>query len=270
MSETLQVNGLHVVHAPVPKAPAGRPPLLLVHGLGHGAWCWELWQGRLPALGWESYALSLRGHPDSFNVERETFLKRTRIADYADDVATVAAHIGRPSVLVGHSMGGITAQVYAARHLAAGGALPALVLIAPAGPGHFGPLRPGPVPTDVPYGMPRDVVAKRYFHTATGEVLERALDRICPESPSVVNEFGLAPGIQVPRDALTCPLLVVTGEYDATPVPREGELARYYGGESLHDAENGHDLMLEAGWEPLLLRILRWVEAKTGGRAARG
>ena len=48
---------------------------------------------------------------------------------------------------------------------------------------------------------------------------------------------------------------------DGVRVARSGPppgtaLAGYQGGEHIHDAENGHDLMLEGGWEPLLERIL--------------
>ncbi|HKJ00764.1 MAG TPA: alpha/beta hydrolase [bacterium] len=266
MMETYQVGGLHVVHAAPEGAAAqsARPPLLLVHGSGHGAWCWELWQERLPRLGWESYALSLRNHPGSAPVDRETFLQRTTVEDYADDVAAVAAQIGRPAIVVGHSMGGIVVQRFAARHLAGGGALAGLVLLTSVAPGQLGPLRDAPLPTDVPYAVPREVASERYFHSAAPDVLSRALDRICPESPSVTNQYSLGAGVPIAPGEITCPVLVVTAEHDGSVVPRDGRIADYYGGEWLHDAENGHDVMLEAGWAPLLDRILAWSDRHAG------
>jgi pimeloyl-ACP methyl ester carboxylesterase len=48
-----------------PAGDTGTPPLVLVHGLGHGAWCWELWQEAAAAAGHSSYAVSLRGHGGS-------------------------------------------------------------------------------------------------------------------------------------------------------------------------------------------------------------
>jgi pimeloyl-ACP methyl ester carboxylesterase len=35
-----------------PAADDGRPPLLFVHGLGHGAWCWEHWQAAAAEAGY--------------------------------------------------------------------------------------------------------------------------------------------------------------------------------------------------------------------------
>lgn len=92
-----------------------RPPLLFIHGAYTGAWCWQ--PHFLPffaELGYHCVALSLRGHGRSGGGQRSA---SWGIADYADDVAGVAASIrerfGRPPVLVGHSMGGFVALQYA-------------------------------------------------------------------------------------------------------------------------------------------------------------
>lgn len=269
MAEHYSVDGLHVDHAvPAPSVTAGdgspeRPPLLLVHGSGHGAWCWEFWMERLSALGWEAHALSLRNHPGSREVPDESYRRETRVADYADDVSAVAAQLGRPAVVIGHSMGGIVTQAFVSRAASAGRPEPypaGMVLLASVGPGALGPIRNEPMTLERPY-RPNDEAARaRYFHTASEDVVARALARLVPESPAVTNEYSLAPGIQIDSASITCPTLVVTAEHDHTPVPRGGAIADYYGGEWLHDADIGHDVMLEAGWEPLLDKILSWVE----------
>lgn len=261
MERTFAVAGLHVVHAAPDAGPtADRPPLLLVHGAGHGAWCWERWLARLPGLGWEAYALSLRGRPGSRAVDEETFRQRLRVDDYADDVAAVAAHIGRPCAVMAHSMGGIVAQRFAARHTAAGGSTAALVLLTAVSPGQLGPLRDGPLPTERPYSLPREVAAQRYFHTAPPDVQAWALDRLCPESPAVMNEYSLGAGVPIAPDAIRCPVLSVTAEHDGSSVPRDGRIAEHYGGTWLHLPDEGHDVMLEAGEAALLPRILAWLD----------
>ena len=59
---------LHSVAARAASAAPGaasadsRPPVLLVHGAYHGAWCWDGWVERLDAEGWAVHALDLRGH----------------------------------------------------------------------------------------------------------------------------------------------------------------------------------------------------------------
>lgn len=75
---------------------------------------------------------------------------------------------------------------------------------------------------------------------------------------------GEVPGVSIASSRITCPVLSVTAGFDGTSVPKDGALAEYYGGEHIHDAENGHDLMLEAGWEALLERILDWVTRRVG------
>jgi pimeloyl-ACP methyl ester carboxylesterase len=270
MIETYAVEGLHVVHvAPPAGAPAGRPPVLLVHGASHGAWCWELWLERLPELGWEAYALSLRNHPGSYAVDERTFCTGLRVDDYADDVAVVARHIGRPCLVMGHSMGGIVVQRFAERHRAAGGRLAGLVLLTAASPGQLGPLRPAPLPTDKPYTLERAVARERYFHTAAPEVRERALDRLSPESPSVMNHYSLDAGVPIDPAAITCPVLSVTAAHDGSTVPRDGRIAAFYGGQHLHLPDDGHDVMLEACWESLLEQVLTWAEGGAGRIGAR-
>ena len=100
------------------------PPLLFVHGAGHGAWCWaEHFLDFFAEHGFDSYALSLRGHGESGGRER---LRWTSIADYVSDVEQVAAGLPREPVLVGHSLGGRVVQKYLEAHEA-----PAAVLLAP-------------------------------------------------------------------------------------------------------------------------------------------
>ncbi|GAB3309434.1 alpha/beta hydrolase [Geodermatophilus aquaeductus] len=68
------------------------PPLaVLVHGLWHGAWCWDDVRAALSARGVDSVAVDLP------------------LTDLAADTAAVRAALdaaGRPAVLVGHSYGG--------------------------------------------------------------------------------------------------------------------------------------------------------------------
>jgi alpha-beta hydrolase superfamily lysophospholipase len=80
---------------------------------------------RLAARGRSAYALSLRGHGAS---PRPRFPRLATLGDYVEDVAQAVARIGRPPVLVGHSMGGLLVQ----RYLAEGGRAVGVALLAPA------------------------------------------------------------------------------------------------------------------------------------------
>lgn len=114
-------------YGPEPTAD-GRPPLLFIHGSFCGAWIWQ--EHFLPYFaeaGWPCLAVSLRGHGGSDGIES---LDQWGLADYVNDVAAAAAGLPRPPVVIGHSLGGMVAQRFVCRHVAAG-----LVLLCSVGPG---------------------------------------------------------------------------------------------------------------------------------------
>jgi pimeloyl-ACP methyl ester carboxylesterase len=113
-------SGLEVVERRATTGPE-RPSLLFVHGLGHGAWCWEHWQSAAADAGYSSSAVSLRGHGGS-----PGRLRTSRLGQYADDVIEVAMSLPAPPVIVGHSMGGLVAMRMA---LDGGAARRGLVLV---------------------------------------------------------------------------------------------------------------------------------------------
>ena len=65
-----------------PKTQTHKTPLLFVHGMWHGAWCWdEFFLPYFAAPGCDAAALSLRGHTSSQGKIRES-----SIADYVKGV----------------------------------------------------------------------------------------------------------------------------------------------------------------------------------------
>ncbi len=96
---------------------------MLVHGYWQASWVWQ--ERVIPALvaeGWHCLAPSLRGHGDS-----EGRIRGTSISDYVTDIKSVVHTLDQPPVIVGHSMGGFTAQHY----LANGYPAAAAVLVSP-------------------------------------------------------------------------------------------------------------------------------------------
>jgi len=77
---------------------------VLVHGAGHGAWCWAAVMSQLERLGDRAYAIDLPGHGAS-NVSRA----QATLALYVDTVVRFIEdrHLDHV-VLAGHSLGGIT------------------------------------------------------------------------------------------------------------------------------------------------------------------
>lgn len=88
---------LHVRHRPGPR----RPAFLLVHGLASNARMWDEVAARLAAEGYPTYAVDLRGHGESDDLDQGY-----DTATASRDVAALAAALGLAgSVLAGHSWG---------------------------------------------------------------------------------------------------------------------------------------------------------------------
>ncbi len=108
------MSNLEVLHH-IPAEKKFKTPILFVHGAYVGAWCWE--ENFLPYfadLGFEVYAISLRGHGRSWG---RMFVHSYGIREYVKDVEQVILHnVKEEVVLVGHSMGGAVVQQYLKKH----------------------------------------------------------------------------------------------------------------------------------------------------------
>ncbi|WP_417241812.1 alpha/beta fold hydrolase [Celeribacter sp.] len=78
------------------------PTYLLVHGSGHGAWCWRDVLTEMARRGLSARALDLPSHGADATPIAQVSLEAYRDAILAD----IDAHAGGPVVLVGHSAGG--------------------------------------------------------------------------------------------------------------------------------------------------------------------
>jgi len=99
--------------------------LLFVHGMWHGAWCWEpYFLPYFEKLGYKAYALSLSNHGES---EKKKTFNLLRIKDYVQDLKQVIESLDETPVLIGHSMGGFVVQKYLEDHHVPGAVLLASV-----------------------------------------------------------------------------------------------------------------------------------------------
>jgi len=79
------------------------PPILLIHGAWHGAWCWDRLIPALAARGRKSVAIDLPGAG-----EDQTPLAGVTLDLYAQQVVAALEALEEPAILVGHSMGGLS------------------------------------------------------------------------------------------------------------------------------------------------------------------
>ena len=243
----------------------GRPPLLFVHGMNHGAWCFrEHWMPAAAERGWSSYAVSLRGHGASGGHDE---LGRWKFRDYEHDVMQAIIELPRPPVLVGHSMGAQVVRRVLERYRA-----PAAVLLCPPGGtagwgvmGRFARRRPAAFARAVgvqPVVLNADDLFGPEMDSAAAQ---RYAGRMTPEAPLAQFELMLRPHPRASRS----PVLVVGGSEDA--LVSVGDLvatARIYDTRAHVFRGMGHDLMLEPRWQQPLDLVLDWAAATLQPSAA--
>ena len=254
-----------------PPRANSRPPLLVVHGGYCDAWCWDPYF--LPwfaAHGYPAHAVSLRGHGASGG--RETLFV-AGVDDYAIDVERVAAGLGEPPVLIGHSMGASVVE-----HLLVKGPVRAAALLAPVAPGGLGPiagrflaLQPEYFVNlqriDAPH-LAGDVLAALrplYFSDDVApQVLAEALFHLGPESPRAILDLTLR--WHNDRSGVNVTPLVLGAEGDRISTPGDARAtAALYETEAVIVPGLAHMMMLDRRWETAAEPLLEWLEREVRG-----
>lgn len=111
--------------------------IVMIHGMWGGGWCWENYKEFFEGKGYHCITPTLRFHdvdPKEFPDPR---LGTASLLDYAEDLEREINKLSTLPILMGHSMGGLLAQILGSRGLAK-----ALVLLTPASPAGIMALKP--------------------------------------------------------------------------------------------------------------------------------
>jgi pimeloyl-ACP methyl ester carboxylesterase len=243
-------------------------PLLFIHGMMHGAWCWDVYfLDYFVHHGFAVHAVNLRGHGNS---EGRARLRWTRIADYVDDVANAVRQLPSPPILIGHSMGGFIIQKYLEERTA-----PAAVLLSSPPPA-------GLLGTALKIARRRPLAFAKVNLTlsllpviATPQLAREAFfsedlpdDRLLAYWKQMQDESYLAFLDMVVLDRpkpekVKTPLLVLGAARDSMLSPREIEAtARAYDTRAEIIPDVAHDSMLDPHWQSVAERILAWLNER--------
>jgi pimeloyl-ACP methyl ester carboxylesterase len=253
-----------------PARDSQKTPLLFVHGAWHGAWCWdEHFLDYFAAKGYRTLAVSLRGHGKS---PAPKSMRLCSIADFVDDVASVADSLPVRPAVIGHSMGGFVVQKYLESHDVPAAAL--LASIPPSGLiGFFlGRFRRHPWLTARNLAMGKSLPSVG----GTPELArETFLSDAVPHADVVrytarlgeeyVSKFVLEMLVfNRPKPRLVnTPLLVLGAEDDIVFTQQEVRAtAAAYHTEAEIFPGMAHDMMLEPGWEAVAERLHAWLETR--------
>ncbi|KXU87946.1 hydrolase [Paraburkholderia monticola] len=261
-----------------PSGPT-RATVALLHGLAEHAGRYAAVAGRLNAAGIELVAIDLRGHGHAPG--KRAYVKR--FDDYLLDAQALldaAAQSCAPLFLMGHSMGGAVAALYAIERLdASGRRLSGLILSSPA-------LAPG---RDVPKWMLAlsQVISRLYPGFPAMKIDPALLSRVQPvvnanrNDPLVHHdaipartgaELLLAMArIERGRAGLRMPLLVFHGTADKLTEPDGSrEFGKHAGSPdktlTLHEGSY-HETMNDLDRDRVIEALVEWIEKRALGRS---
>ncbi|HEX8990744.1 MAG TPA: alpha/beta hydrolase [Anaerolineales bacterium] len=252
--------------------------IVFIHGMYMTPLCWENWIDYYQSKGYRCRAPAWPGREESVETQRRKHpdpeLGRLKLRDVVGHMeAVIKSMTGKP-VVIGHSMGGLAAQLLLQKDLAA-----AVVAIDPAAPQgvwtfswsyvranfpHINPL----VPVTRPIEMSFPAFQYAFVNTLPVDQQRSAYDRyVVPESRGVPTE-SLTSVAHIDFQKPHAPLLITAGEQDHL-IPASLNRAtyrRYSPNGSVTDFKvfpgRDHFVIGEPGWQEVADFILSWLDQK--------
>ncbi|MBN1579583.1 MAG: alpha/beta hydrolase [Anaerolineae bacterium] len=250
-----------------PKERRFETPIVMQHGMWHGAWCWQLWQELFASWGWETHAHSLPGHAGSL-LQRP--IARCTLDYYLGFLKAEMDRLPQRPILMGHSMGGALTQWYL-KYVADD--LGAAVLVAPwvshsmFKDGGLALLAYDPIgmfsmlfswDASPMVRMAPDSAVRFLVGPHAAIPLETLQPRLGPESAIVLFQHN--PPFWFPPERVNTPMLWVAGEDDPLLVERaERRSAAYYGADYIVAEKARHNVMNEHNYLQTAKAIQDWL-----------
>jgi non-heme chloroperoxidase len=247
--------------------------IVMIHGMWSDDTLWDGYKGYFETKGYRCVVPVLRYHKADPLSEPHPEIGRTSLLDYQEDVERELQELTSRPILMGHSMGGLLAQMLAAKGLAK-----AIVLLAPAPPS-------GLVVVDAsvakacsgilktwgfwhkPIRQTPEQAASYLFNLLPDDQKQRRYEKLVPDSGRAFFEFALwyfdkRRASSVDESRVTCPVLVVAGAQDRmTPAPLVEKVANKYRTVSTYKefANHAHWLLEEPEWDEVAGYVSDWL-----------
>jgi pimeloyl-ACP methyl ester carboxylesterase len=260
---------------------SGRQPVVFIHGLWVLPSSWDRWAGAFEEAGYAALTPSWPDDPDTVEEARANpdVLAKKKLGLVADHTADVIGRLDKKPAVMGHSTGGLLAQMIADRGLSA-----ATVAI---DPGPFRGVLPLPISTlrvswavlKNPLNRGRAVTLTRdqfkygWANALSEEEAKQLYDTYHVAAPGValmqMANANLNPFTEAkldPKNPERGPLLIIEGEVDHTVAPAIANAAykrqrRNPGVTEIVTIPNrGHALTIDSGWREVCDTALAFVK----------
>ena len=247
--------------------------IMMIHGMWSGDWVWENYKRFFEAQGFHCITPTLRFHDKKSGEPSYDQLGTTSMLDYAEDLENEVYKLDQKPILMGHSMGGLLAQILGSRGLAK-----ALVLLTPASPGGIIALRSsvikifwGVMTTPGFWRKPMSLSFEEAVYAALKllpfQEQKEVYERLVPESGRAGFEIGFwlldrTHASSVDEDKIICPTLVIAGGQDKiTPPSVVRKVAdKYHSVATFKEFPNhAHWVVGEPGWNEIAKYSLDWL-----------
>jgi pimeloyl-ACP methyl ester carboxylesterase len=228
--------------------------IVFVHGMCHGAWCWE--EQYIPyfeKLGYQCIAFNLPGHETEGNTKCISY----SLNEYVQALRKQVEMLEEPPVIIGHSMGGMIVQHFlktrSCKKAVFMSSVPPTGVLVPSLRVIFS------YPDLIPYLLKRNLLGafKKRPHLMfnKAKLIARYAHRMCAES------FSAYIGLLIPvLHKSATPILVIGGSKDGLITVREFEKTANHYKAKLTIIEGGsHDLMLDEDFEQSAQAIAKWI-----------
>jgi pimeloyl-ACP methyl ester carboxylesterase len=250
-------------------------PVIMVHGAFCGGWIFDSFRQPFEGAGLTVLTPDLPGHTAG---DSRSVVAGKSMSDYAKVVADLCRSCPVPPILIGHSMGGLVAQMAAAKAPVGG-----LILLAPSpGWGISGSSMEEAVSAMSLYALgpfwlqaiePDHSLAAAYSLDRFEAGTRRAVtERMVPESGRALWEvlnWWLDPFMTTLVAPAKVPALVLSGEHDVIHPPATvRQAAQKLGAEFRTLPGMSHWLPGEPGWQDVAAASLRWMAEAVDMEAA--
>ncbi|MDD5039183.1 MAG: alpha/beta hydrolase [Dehalococcoidales bacterium] len=237
--------------------------IVMIHGMWGSSWYWENYKRFFEGKGYQCLTPTLRFHDMDPGELPNPQLGTTSLLDYVADLETEIRQLDELPILMGHSLGGLLAQILGSRGLAR-----AMVLLTPTSPRGIIALTPSVIRSfwsvltrwgfwEKPMRQTFDEAVYSMLQLLPVEEQKRIFDRLVYESGRVAFEIGFwfldrKGTSQVDEAKVKCSVLVVAGRQDhITPALVVRKVAAKYKAVSTYKEfpNHAHWVVGEPGWQ---------------------